>query len=139
MGYPPMISLRVAFNFCRGFLLRLSYVLMLWSGLRPYPCSQQYPPFTHFFRIACAFPRAGVGFFGGWGLLTCLCGQLIYEGVDFIAEHEIFLLYCVHCVGEGGVVGDNVSHIVGKEQIGGSIVRCGSGNVSRYPLNISVI
>ena len=52
------------------------------------------PSLHPFFGIAFAWLRAGVGFGDGGGRLTCFRGQLILEGVDFIAVHAIYFLYC---------------------------------------------
>ena len=73
------------------------------------------PTFHPFFRTACDWPRDGVFFCGDWDRLTCLRHQLIFEGVDFIAENAVFFLHRGYCVGEGGVVGNDVDHVVGEE------------------------
>ena len=41
-------------------------------------------------------PLAGIGFGGGWDLLTWCHRQLIFEAVGFITEHTILLLHLGH-------------------------------------------
>ena len=93
------------------------------------------PTLHHFFWVACAWPQAGVGFCGGRDRLTCYRGQLILKGVGFIAEHEILFLHSCYSVSEGGVIGNDVPHVVGEEQIGDTIISSSCGNVIYVPFN----
>ena len=72
------------------------------------------PNIYPFLGIACAWPWSGVGFGGGRGYLTCCYSQIILKGDDFIAEHAILFLHRCYSVGEGGLVGNNITHVVGK-------------------------
>ena len=89
--------------------------------------------FHPFLRIACAWPRAGVGFCGGWDRLTCCRCQLIFEGVDL--SRRMRFSFCDYCVGEGGVVGNGVTHVVGKDPLCSYIVCCGRSYVVEVPLD----
>ena len=85
------------FDFVLGTLVRAassSAVMVSSDALSHSPNNTHLSPI---FSIACAWPRAGVGFGGGWDRLTCCRRQIISKGVVLIVENDIFFVSFLLC------------------------------------------